>query len=106
MDGEMGQVITASRLRDGVVLFMGGDFAWVEEIGAARIFATAETTAAGLAACKKDEEDNLVLDIYAIDVAEKDGAIVPTRLREAIRAVGPTVHPEHGKRPLGSMRQG
>ena len=102
----MGQVITASRLRDGIVLFMGSDFAWVEEIGAAKVFADAASTAAGLAACKKDEEDNLVLDIYAIDVAQKDGAIVPTRLREAIRAVGPTVHPEHCKRPQGPARQG
>ena len=102
----MGQVITASRLRDGAVVFMGPSFAWVDEIGGAKLFATAEATAAGLAASKKDEQDNLVLDIYAIDVAPKDGTLVPTRLREAIRAKGPTVHPEHGKKPIALARQG
>ena len=98
----MSQVITANRLKDGTVVFLGTDFSWVEQIGAARIFATADTTASGLAATKKDEEENLVLDVYAIDVTEKDGSVVPTRLREAIRASGPTVHPEHGKSTLAN----
>ncbi len=100
----MGQVITANRLRDGVVVFLGTDFSWVDQIGAARVFATPETSEAGLAATKKDEDDNLVLDVYAIEVAEKDGVITPTRLREAIRATGPTIHPEHGKGSASGKR--
>ena len=100
----MGQVITASRLRDGAVVFMGPQNGWVDEIGGAAVFDTADEVAAGLAASKKDEDGNLVLDVYAIDVAEKNGTLVPTRLREAIRAVGPTVHPEHGKTPRPVQR--
>lgn len=61
------------------------------------MFATADSIAPALAATKKDEQDNLVLDVYAIDVDDKNGAVTPTKLREAIRASGPTVHPEHGK---------
>ena len=98
----MGQVITANRLRDGIVVFLGTDFSWVEQIAAARLFASKDTAEAGLAACKKDEADNLVLDIYAIDVTEKNGTFVPVRMREAIRATGPTIHPEHGKTPLAN----
>ena len=93
----MSQVITANRLKDGTVVFLGPDFSWVEHIGEARVFATPDTAASGLAATKKDEEDNLVLDVYAVDVAEREGTITPVKLREAIRATGPTIHPEHGK---------
>lgn len=93
----MGQVITANRLTDGTVVFLGADASWVERIGAARIFDGAEQATAGLAAARKAEDDNLVIDVYAIEVAEKDGVVTPIRLREAIRASGPTIHPEHGK---------
>ena len=93
----MTQVITASRLRDGIVLFVGPSNTWVETIAAAEVFQTAEATSAGLAAAASAEADNLVLDIYAVDVSNKNGVPVPTRMREAIRAQGPTVHPEHGK---------
>ena len=93
----MAQVITANRLRDGIVVFLGPDFGWVEQIAVARIFATPEATSAGLVSTKKDEADNIVVDVYAVDVAQKDGAITPLRLRELIRATGPTIHPEHGK---------
>jgi hypothetical protein len=97
MVGSMGQVITANRLKDGTVVFLGTEFNWVEQIADARLFNSAEAVAAGLAATKKDEVDNLVVEIYAIEVSDKAGAVVPVRLREAIRASGPTIHPEHGK---------
>jgi hypothetical protein len=100
----MGQVITANRLRDGAVVFMGPDSTWVDRINAAKVFASSEDAATGLAASKKDEDENLVLDIYAIDVTEKNGAVIPVRLREAIRAVGPTVHPDHSRPPLPTTR--
>ena len=37
------------------------------------------------------------MDLYAIDVSTHGGAIVPLKLREAIRARGPTIHPEFAK---------
>ena len=99
----MGQVITANRLTDGIVVFVGPDAAWVETIGAAKVYDSPAAVAEGLAGTKKDEENNLVLDVYAVEVTSKDGAVVPVRLREAIRAQGPTVLPHHGK-PLPSTR--
>ena len=93
----MNQVITASRLTDGAVVFLGQGRAWVERLGTAEVFTSAESSAEALAAAQKDEQANVVLDIYAIDVADKGGTLTPVKLREAIRAQGPTVKPEHGK---------
>jgi hypothetical protein len=101
----MNQVITASRLRDGAVVFLGPKLQWVERLAEAEVFGAVETSTEALKAAQKDEAENVVLDIYAIDVADRHGAWVPVKLREAIRAQGPTVHPEHGK-PLGTARNG
>ena len=101
--GVMGQVITANRLRDGIVVFFGAGSTWVETIGAACVFDTAEAAEAGLAETRKSEADNLVLDVYAVEVAVRNGAVRPVRLREAIRASGPTIHPEHGKGPASAQ---
>ena len=93
----MSQVITASRLHDGAVVFRAGDGTWVEAIAAAECLDSIDAAKAALAASAHAEADNVVLDIYLIDVARRGEDLVPTRLREAIRATGPTVHPEHGK---------
>lgn len=100
----MGQVITANRLADGTVVFFGPDASWVERIGQAEIFAGAAEAAAGLATSRKAEDANLVVDVYAVEVAETNGTVIPVRLREAIRATGPTIHPEHGKGSDASRR--
>ena len=93
----MAQVVTANRLRDGVVVFWAQDGRWAETIAEAECLEGADAAKAVLAAALRSEAENVVLDVYAVDVALKDGVPVPVRLREAIRAVGPTVHPEHGK---------
>jgi hypothetical protein len=41
--------------------------------------------------------DNIVLDVEMIDVDLVDGEIVPLRLRERIRAAGPTIRRDVGK---------
>ncbi len=93
----MNQVITASRLTDGAVVFLGQNRAWVERLADAEIFTSVEASTAALVSAQKDEQANIVLDIYAIDVASQNGSVTPIKLREAIRAQGPTVKPEHGK---------
>lgn len=93
----MNQVITASRLTDGAVVFLGQARAWVERLSTAAVFSSVEASAEALAVAQKDEQANVVIDIYAIDVADKGGTVTPIKLREAIRAQGPTVKPEHGK---------
>lgn len=100
----MPQVITASRLRDGAVVFVGPEQRWVERLSEANVFPDNESAAGALHTAQIDEAGNVVLDVYTVDVTERSGVVRPVRLREAIRAQGPTVHPEHGKdvRPRSS----
>ena len=101
----MSQVITASRLHDGAVVFLGPQRGWVERLAEAAVFASPDLSVEALKAAQRDESDNVVLDIYAIDVIDQHGVWKPVKLREAIRAQGPTVHPEHGKR-VGPAQNG
>ena len=95
------QVITASRLVDGLVVFRDPEGGWAERLDRAALFEGKEAAAAGLDDAKRDEGRNLVVDVYAIDVSTSGGAVVPTKLREAIRARGPTVHPAFAKPGAG-----
>ena len=93
----MDQVITANRLRDGVVVFWASPSGWVERLENAHVFTSVDAVGEALKTAQKDEFNNVVLDLYAIDVRVGSGPVKPLKLREAIRAQGPTVHPEHGK---------
>ncbi len=53
--------------------------------------AAGEAEAAGL----RDVAAAVVVDLAVIDVKVDDGRIVPVRLRERIRAYGPTVKSDH-----------
>lgn len=91
------KVLTANRLSDGEVVWLAADHSWAATIDAAEI-GRDETTVeklerAGKAAALKNE----VVDVSLIDVEIVDGALRPTRLRERIRAAGPTIHPDLGK---------
>ena len=48
---------------------------------------------------KRDFSANKVVDVAVIDVIEENGKLWPTRLRERIRAAGPTVHYATGFKP-------
>lgn len=93
----MPQIVTASRLADGAVVFLDGGGAWSERLDAAAVFAGKPEAAAGLEAGRAAEAASLVVDVYAVDVSMKAGAPVPLKLREAIRARGPTILPEFAK---------
>lgn len=91
------KVLTANRLIDGEVVWYGTGEAWIERIDDARI-ARDRVEEEGLQSIGKVAlADNLVVDVDLIDVELKGGRIVPTRLRERIRAAGPTNHRHHGK---------
>ena len=93
----MGQVITANRLSDGVVVFLDDAGQWTERLDHARVFDDKAASALGLEAGRAAEARNLILDLNAIDVTTQAGSIVPTKLREAIRARGPTIFPGFAK---------
>lgn len=90
------KILTANRLSDGeVVWFANGQ--WVETIAQAEIAEDKVAESALEAAGARGLADNLVVDVALIDVEIVDGAIHPLRLRERIRAAGPTNRNDLGK---------
>lgn len=84
------KVLTANRLTDGEAVWYSAK-GWVREFGAAEIAenADAESRLATIGAMAY--ANNEVVDVNLIDVALKDGVLTALRLRERIRADGPTI---------------
>lgn len=94
------QIVSANRLADGLVVFRTAAGAWTEVLAEAKVFTPAEAeldVARATAA-----EATIVVGAYAVDVG--DGGVTPVRLRERIRALGPTVAYGAAAVPAGFRR--
>lgn len=91
------KVLTANRLRDGESVWWSADGRWAATIAGAETVADKAGEARLEAVGQAGIKDNLVVDVNLIDVELEDGVLRPTRLRERIRAKGPTTHPEFNK---------
>ncbi len=92
------KVLTANRLGDGIVVFLGAEGGWDERLEALVPIRDEATLSQRTARAEDDAAANRVVDPYVIDVAADDrGRLHPLRLREAIRAAGPTVRLDLGK---------
>lgn len=87
----MPQMIIASSLVDGWVVFLTGDGDWSRDIGAGALAEDDDQAEALLATARRAEADNRVIDPYLIRVAVEAGVRRPTEYREYIRAHGPSV---------------
>jgi hypothetical protein len=91
MDDKM-KVLTANRLSDGIAVWYSADKGWDVNIATAELVADpageARLTAIGAAAYANNE----VIDVNVIDAALTDGKPAATKLRERIRAEGPTIN--------------
>ncbi|HHZ08732.1 MAG TPA: DUF2849 domain-containing protein [Rhizobiales bacterium] len=90
------KVLTANRLIDGEAVWYAAD-GWQETIQGAEVVADKDGEARLEAIGAAAYAANQVLDVAVIDVVLADGVIVPTRLRERIRAAGPTNRNDLGK---------
>lgn len=84
------QVITANRLRDGIVIYLrshGDHHHWCENIRDASVFDAGDAEAM-LAQAAADVVENRIVDPYAIGVSADQ---TPLTQREAVRAGGPTI---------------
>ncbi|MBX3597607.1 MAG: DUF2849 domain-containing protein [Rhizobiaceae bacterium] len=91
------KVLTANRLTDGEAVWYSDTNGWQDVIQGSTL-AEDKTGEERLDAIGKAAfAQNLVTDVDLIDVNVVDGAIVPQRLRERIRAAGPTNRLDHGK---------
>jgi Protein of unknown function (DUF2849) len=87
----MSQVITANRLTDGIVVYVGHDGAWTRQINKAKLFTSKAEAEDGMLAARDDAKRNLVVEPCLIDVTDEASGRRALTLRESIRARGPTI---------------
>lgn len=100
------KVLTANRLADGEAVWFSSDRRWVETIDAAEIATDKSAEERLEAAGKAAYANNEVVDVDLIDVALAAGIVRPLRLREQIRAAGPSNRTDLGKQarpPLAAV---
>lgn len=85
------KVLTANRLSDGVAVWLGADGEWIETVRDAFLARHDEAVTAIEAVGVQALADNRVVDVNVIEVEETPGGPRPFRLRERIRADGPTI---------------
>lgn len=85
------KVLTANRLGDGIAVWLNASGEWTTALQDALVARHAEAEASLEAIGKRDFAANKILDVNLVDVEEVGEAIRPVRLRERIRAEGPTV---------------
>jgi hypothetical protein len=93
------EILTGNELLSGATVYLDAQGNWVEDLQQARLFAKDEAEArdAAIAATKKTMRINS-LEIETVQV--RDGLIYPDRIRERIRADGPTT-PRFDRQHLG-----
>lgn len=101
-DFEKGQLVTANRLRDGIVVFLTRSGTWSEKIDEAALALEPQAAAALEARAKDDEKATLVTGSYLIDAERRDGRIRAAHIRERMRTLGPTVRLDLGKQADGT----
>src|SRR4051812_43357635 len=85
------KAITANRLDDGRVVFLDDVGGWVPTVVEALLVCDGPEFDQANAYAKAQHDARIVVEPYAIDIEIVDGLPVPARIRERIRAQGPTV---------------
>jgi hypothetical protein len=85
------KAITANRLSDGLVVFLSETGDWSLSIDDARLVTDGPDLEQAVAYGKAQEAARIVVESYAIDIENVNDSPVPARLRERIRAEGPTI---------------
>lgn len=85
----MMEILTGNELLSGATVYLDRDGNWVEPLQQARVFLAEESDArdAAIAATKATGR---IVSIEAEKVTLREGQIYPDRIRERIRADGPT----------------
>lgn len=85
------KAITANRLGDGLVVFLDAAGGWSLSLADARLVSDGPELDEANAYAKAQHDARIVVEPYPIDIEIVDGRPVAVRLRERIRAEGPTV---------------
>ena len=85
------KVLTANRLSDGISVWLGADGEWTVTLQDAFLARHEDAVTAITSAGDQALADNRVIDVNVIDIEETASGPRPFRLRERIRADGPTI---------------
>ena len=91
------KVLTANRLTDGEVVYFNTSDGWRPSLTAGTIAKDEASVEALEKAGAVSAARNEVVDVNLIDVFQDGDTVRPIRLREVIRAAGPTTHPEFAR---------
>lgn len=93
------KVLTANRLSDGISVWYSPQHGWDLDIGTAETVSDAEGEARLAAIGAASYAKNEVIDVNVIDAVLIEGKPAATKLRERIRAQGPTIN--YAGKPAG-----
>ncbi len=88
------KIVTANRLEDGAVVYLGDDDRWTESLADAAQFDDQDAENVLAAAESRVEE---IAGAYLAPVDEDGAVSARERLRETIRSAGPTVRLDLGR---------
>lgn len=91
MSNNIQKVLSANLLVEGNCVWLDASGQWVFNIENALIARHDVAFDALKNAAEQFEKDGVVVNANLIEITEIDGVIVPNRLRERIRANGPTI---------------
>lgn len=92
-DAEGTSVVTANRLLDGRIVWLGADGEWKTLIQDAEPYANSAIEDV-LKRCNAHAQQEALVGIYGVQVTRTASGLRPVTSRERIRAAGPTVHPD------------
>lgn len=84
------QMIIASRLDDGRVVFIDAAAAWADSIENGVVLESQAEIDRLMGEATQAVEDCVIVEPYLIEVVVENGARCPVEAREAIRAFGPS----------------
>jgi hypothetical protein len=91
------QLVTANRLHDGEVVYLAPGESWAEDLESGLRLVDKGQAEAALAAAARFVTERVVVNPYLIEVTAHGKVLKPARMREVIRAAGPTVRRDLGK---------
>lgn len=102
--GTAQKAIIANRLDNGRTVFLDEAGGWTYDLAEAHFVVPGPELDAANARADAELKAQVIVDPYPIDIVEVDGRPVPARVRERIRAEGPTI--AYGDAEYDKLRTG
>ncbi|MBL4785785.1 MAG: DUF2849 domain-containing protein [Cohaesibacteraceae bacterium] len=94
---DISKVITANMLEGGLVVYRSIAGGWCFTLAEAAHYRDDSSLSRALDTALQDVTNDVVVDVYALDVVRENTGLQPRTLKEKIRSAGPTVRVDLGK---------